>query len=361
MATIESSEIAHAIDIEKAALGIAKGVKPALDNIADFVRLVLARYQEDKGDKILTIKDRDALIKQITEYMSEQLIPWTASAQSDLDEMITEEIKFENAVLRNATGAAVTVPTFKQAYSDITQKSLVLNGLAISWDDYIGVYTPNQLKAVKQAIVAGWTDGLTTTTIARQIVGTKTIKGIIPKSMRDAQMMVKDLASHQSSDVKAVFGRMNEDVIIGEKIIVTLDSKTSPICQDYGSQDRGGKEFIYAKVGRNFPRPPFHRNCRSTMRYILSPEYQDKENKRQRPAVVNGRVIFVDEDTNYLDFAKAYPSVAESALGETRAKLINQMSAEEFRKAAYNHMNEPITLKEMTARSKKIAKALKIK
>lgn len=359
MATLDTVTINHSVDLERAALGMANGVKPSLDNIADYVRLVLAKYEEENGDKIKTIKDRDALVKQILTYMNEQLIPWTEEMNEQLDTMIAQEIKFENAVLRNATGASLTVPTFDAAMLAITQKPLVLNGKAIGWDDYIGNYTPNQLKAVKQVIVAGWADGLTTTQISRQIVGTKTIKGIIPASYREAQMMAKDLTSHQSSEVKGAFGKKNQDIIVGEKAIVTLDSKTSPICQSIGSRDGGGQEWYYADDGYNFPRSPYHRFCRTTMRFILSPEYEETAIKRTRPAIVNGKVIQVDEDTNWLDLAKVYPSVAETALGPTRAKLIDNMSADEFRKAAYNTLNEPLTLDEVAAKSKRIAKELK--
>lgn len=361
MATLETATINHSVDLERTALGISKGVKPALDNIADYVRLVLARYQEEHGDKIKTIKDRDAIIKQILTYMDEQLIPWTDEMTEQLDEVISQEIKFENAVMRNATGASIVVPTAEAAMIAITQKPLVMNNKAISWDEYIGSYTPNQLREVKQAIVGGWANGLTTTQISRQIVGTKSIKGIIPASYHSAQMMVHDLTSHQSSEVRGSFAAKNTDVIIGEKVLVTLDSKTSPICQDLGSEDGGGKEYFYATDGKNFPRPPFHRNCRSTMKFILSPEYAETAIKRTRPAIVNGEVIQVDENTNWLDLAKAYPSVAETALGPTRAKLIDTMSADEFRKAAYNTLNEPLTLDQMAAKSKSIAKELKPK
>ncbi len=359
MATLDTATINHSVDLERAALGISKGVKPSLDNIADYVRLVLARYQEESGDKIKTIKDRDALIKDILTYMNGQLLPWSNEMTEQLDEMVAQEIKFDNAVLRNATGASLNVPTFDAAMLAITQKPLVLNNTAISWNDYIGDYTPKQLDAVKKAIIAGWADGLTTTQISRQIVGTKTIKGIIPASYRSAQMMVKDLTSHQSSMVKAEFGKKNNDVVVGEKMIVTLDSHTSPQCQKIGSQDNGGKEYYYATDGYNFPRPGFHRFCRTTARFILAPEYEQTAIKRTRPAVVNGKAIQVDENTNWLDFAKAYPSVAETALGKTRAKLIDTMSADEFRKAAYNTLNEPLTLDEMAAKSKKIARELK--
>lgn len=359
MATIESALIAHAVDLERAALGMAKGVQPSLDKIADHVRLVLSRYQELSGDKIQTIKDRDAIIREILEFMAAELYPWIGEFEEDLEKAVKNEIKFENAVLRNATGASLVVPTIEQTMKRVTAVPLVMNGESLSWDEYIGNYTPIQMDRVKKAVIAGWADGLTTTQISRSIVGTKTVKGILPASRREANMMAHDLTSHMSSIVKEEFGWRNQDVVVGEKIIVTLDSKTSPICQKLGSQDGGGKEYIYAEDGRNFPRPPLHRNCRSSVTYILAPEYREAAETRTRPAVVNGKAIQVAADTNWLDFAKAYPSVAESALGPARAKLINDMSADDFRRAAYNNLNQPLTLDEMAAKSKKVAAELK--
>jgi hypothetical protein len=136
-----------------------------------------------------------------------------------------------------------------------------LNNKAVSVDDYIGDYTPAQIEKVKQAIVAGWSNGQTTREISQSITGTRQVKGIMQASQQSAYRMSKDITSHISSQTKERLAKDNQDIIVGEKVIVTLDSRTSPICQGYGSQDGGGKEFYYADDGYNFPRPPFHHNC----------------------------------------------------------------------------------------------------
>ena len=57
----------------------------------------------------------------------------------------------------------------------------------------------SQIAKVKQKIVAGWTDGLTTREIAQSITGTKSVKGVIQASQRSAYMMAKDVSTHTSA------------------------------------------------------------------------------------------------------------------------------------------------------------------
>jgi hypothetical protein len=100
-------------------------------------------------------------------------------------------------------------------------------------------------------------------------------------------------------------------------------------------------------------------NCRSTNILLIDPAYDLNLDKGTRPAVVDGKAIQVDADTNWFDLAKKHKSIAEQALGESRAKLLDNMSAAEFNKIAFDSLGEQITLDEMIANSKKVASLLK--
>ena len=95
------------------------------------------------------------------------------------------------------------------------------------------------------------------------------------------------------------------------------------------------------------------------MRYILAPEFEELEEPRTRPAVVDGKAKRVDSEKSWLDLAKENKNLAIESLGEERAKLLDGMSSEEFVKLAYDRMGNPITLDQLVAKSKKAARILK--
>ncbi|AUR88132.1 putative head morphogenesis protein [Vibrio phage 1.110.O._10N.261.52.C1] len=360
MAASESALIAvetgHQIDLIRYANTMGANVNPHLTSISKKVREVLYKW-----DTLDTKKKMNEAINEISAYMEKELGKFTGEFESDVKALIKEEIDFQYGVAKQAigTGVAVSRPTIKATTQLINSVPMVLNGSAISVDDYIGDYTPNQIKKVKQIITGGWANGLTTREVAQQITGTKTVKGVLQASQRSAYMMAKDITSHTSAQSKAKVFQDNDDLIVGEKVVVTLDSKTSPICQDLGSQDSGGKEFYYKEDGRNFPRPPYHNNCRSSTVPILAPGYREiTEEGRTRPAVIDGEAIQVPADTNWMDLAKKYPSLAEQSLGKSRAAVLDTMTAKEFTDAAYNRMNQQITLEQLAASNSKAAQVL---
>ena len=349
-------EVGHQVDLIRFSNSMAANVNPHLNKISKYVREVLYQW-----DKLNTKKDMNEAVKLITEMMFSELGEFVDEFESDFDELVREEVVFQYDVAKSAigTGTSVSRPTIKDTKKLISSVPMVLNGSAVTVDEYIGDYAPKQIAKVKQKIVAGWTDGLTTREIAQSITGTKSVKGVIQASQRSAYMMAKDVSTHTSAQSKSKVFQDNSDLIVGEKIVVTLDSKTSPICQDLGSQDGGGKEYYYAKDGRNFPRPPFHPNCRSTTVPILAPEYREiAEEGRTRPAVVDGKAIQVPADTNWIDLAKQYPSLAEQSLGKSRAAVLDEMSAKEFTDAAYNRLGQQITLDQLVASNSKAASVL---
>lgn len=349
-------EVGHQVDLIRFSNSMGAAVNPHLTNISKYVREVLYQWE-----RLETKKDMDEAVRLISEMMAVELGGFTEEFESDVSALIKEEVDFQYGVAKSAIGVGTSVsrPTIKATTQLINSIPMVLNGNAITVDQYIGDYTPNQIAKVKQKIVAGWTDGLTTREIAQSITGTKRVKGVIQASQRSAYMMAKDVSTHTSAQSKAKVFNDNSDLIVGEKMVVTLDSKTSPICQKIGSQDSGGKEYYYATDGRNFPRPPFHPNCRTTSVPILAPEYREiAEEGRTRPAVVDGKAIQVPADTDWMSLAKKYPSLAEQSLGKSRAAVLNDMSAKEFTDAAYNRLGQQITLDQLAASNKKAASVL---
>jgi len=349
-----AAQVAHQVDLQKLANSIAVDQNAVLNELSKTIRDILADYEY-----IDTKKLYNEIIKEITKEVNASTLVITNSVQDQLFDAIKEEVTFQHSVLKAVSSKRPLRPGLDKINSAILNKPLVLNGKAMTWEERIGAYQSNTLASIKQRIMAGWANGEPVADITRSITGGRNVTGIIDRSKSSTNALVKDLLSHSSSMVKSETARQNSDIVIGEKTITTLDSRTSPICQNYSSQDNGGKEWIYAKVGRNFPRPGFHWNCRSTNIMLLAPEYRIDTDGQTRPAVVDGKAIQVPVDTSWLSLAKQYPSIAEQALGPTKAKLLNEMSADAFHKVAYNSLGEAITLEQMKNNSKKVASLLK--
>lgn len=348
-----AAQVAHSVDLQRLANSIARGENAEYDKLAKFIRELLLEY-----DVINSKKLRDELIKQITAEVAATSDNVTASMLSQIDDVIRAEVDFQWVVLRNISSKKPIKPKLDAVSRAILNQPLVLNGKGLTWEERIGAFKSNQVQAAKQVIMMGWSNGLTTREISNRLVGTRTERGVISSTKSYANALAKDLITHSASMTRAEVARQNSDIVRGEKTIVTLDSRTSPICQNYGSQDKGGKEWIYAEDGRNFPRPPFHYRCRSINIMLVNEEY-DLEIETTRPAVVDGKAIQVDSKTDWLSLAKRYPSIAEQALGKTRAKLIDDMSVDAFQKVAFNSLNQYNTIDEMVANSKKVASLLK--
>lgn len=347
--SIQDAEIAHSIQVIKTANGMAKGVDAHLKVIAEYVRSRLAKH-----DYIDTQKLLNEIRKDVDEVVLKELGEFITELSGDMSSLTDVEINFNREILVAGTSAtAIASPSSARVYKLFEKAPLVLNGQATAVDDYLSGFVSSQRDRIKSILIGGWANGKTTREISKEIIGTQSMRGSLDIARSSAFRMAKDLSSHLSNTAKTSFARENDDVIVGERQVSTLDSKTSDICQA-----NDGREYYYDKDGYNFPRPPLHMNCRSTMTFIINPEYELSRDST-RPAVVNGEAKQVSSKEDYVSWIKRQPyEVQVEALGAKRALLIKNMSADDFRKSAYNQLGEYITLDQMAARSKKISDLL---
>lgn len=342
---LTASELQHQIALIRTAKGLGDTAIPVLTALKRYVRGVLLEY-----DAITSIKVRDLVTKQISDYINEHLGDWVGDLQDTLLGMVDDEVEFRETLVTAAGGTAK--PPIESVVAAIKNKPLVLNDQAITWDEYLSDYPKAQANRIKGLIKGAWANKSTMTTrdLVSAINGTSTVKGAIDTSQRSAYMMAQDLTRQLSSQTRAVFGKANKGVIIGEQVLATLDSKTSEYCRN-----ADGKKYYYKKDGYDFPRPAYHPFCRTTMTYITRSGVDTDAN---RPLVVDGKAKQVSAKMTWFEAAKQYPSLAEESLGETRAYLLKNMSADEFKKAAYNRLGEAMTLQEMRNSNKKVKELL---
>lgn len=351
--TALATTISHEIALIRFSRKLGRDAQSHIDAIMKALRDELL-----STDKIATKKRKDELIALVNELIGAEIGDWTDELESELTELAKEEVKFQQAALTNLIGQKVARPTLESVVKTAFNTEMVLNNQAYTVDERIKNYSANSADRIKRIITGGWRDGDTTYSIMQKITGNQN-SSISNQMKRSAFSMTREITSHISSTAKTMVGMANSDVVIGEKAVVTLDSKTSDKCAKIGSEDNGGREYIYAEVGYNFERPPHHfGGCRTTHRYKLAKEFEDLEEPRTRPAVIDGEAKRVSSNTDLYELAKKNPNMARELVGAERAKVLEAMSVQEFLDVAYDRMDKFITLDELVKKSKVAAKAL---
>ena len=109
------------------------------------------------------------------------------------------------------------------------------------------------------------------------------------------------------------------------------------------------------------PKPPFHCNCRTSVSPWLSPEFDifDKGATRASNGATGGKPV--SADLSYYEWLRRQPaSFIDEVLGKTKGLIFRNsgLSANEFRKITIDDLGNPLTLKAMAERDKRVASYL---
>ena len=173
-----------------------------------------------------------------------------------------------------------------------------------------GVAT-GEKEQIQRALRQGLVQGETTAQIVRRLSGPK---GVLDIARHHATAVIRTATNHVSSGARAQTYQQNSKYIKSEKIVATLDSRTSEICR---FQD--GRVY---PVGEG-PRPPFHFNCRTTVIAVLKSWKEMGIPLKEAPAgtraSMNGQV---PADLTYKQWFKAQPpGFKRELLGPSRYKM----------------------------------------
>lgn len=130
------------------------------------------------------------------------------------------------------------------------------------------------LRRIHAAIQVGMTEGLGSDAIARRVIGTGALNnkdGTLALTRRQVEAVTRTAVAHVAANARDLFIAENADIVLTEKFVATLDSRTTPVCKA-----NDGKTF---PIGKG-PRPPLHVSCRSLRVPVLNGEVLS-----ERPAV----------------------------------------------------------------------------
>ena len=322
--------------------------------LEDYLLLLIA----DNPEAFNTLAGTRALIKQADEKILELIGSQTAEFIAEYPEFAEQQSSFAAMSLeRAAINYASLTPAIGILMKDVFRTPLVLNGQAFELDDYIngknGIADKTR-ENVNRALFTGYAEGRTTQQIITSIKGSKTVKGAaIPKSKVNAERVVRTALNHVATTSRQRTYKENKNLVVGYQWLSTLDSRTSPICRD-----RDLTVYYYAD---NFnPLPPAHDYCRSTTTPELNDNNPLKQKKgdgtRASKGAKGGKQVKDDlGGYNWLSNEPAW--FQDEALGKTKGLIFRNagLTPEEYKKASVNQFGQPLTIKQMIEKNKKIA------
>lgn len=372
----------HDIALNQFATKLSRQTMPFLEDAAKYIRNRL----NNEWETVTSIKRLNSLQRDIDNQLSDIYGRMDDLLFSEFQALSVQEGQFTvDSVNEVLNDDFIMLPVEDQKlWSAVNNAPFIMNpkdGL-IDFTKYVKGLSKSTVKLISNTIGVGYAYGLTlgeikegvikvietkddngntyeTKVPVKGVLGERKYKytnGIIGGSPAAVERMVRTSINHIATQARLKVYNSNKRIVEGYRIIATLDSRTSPICQNYD-------QTVVMNDDKFKPYPPFHPNCRTT----VIPEIKDKaleDSKGTRAAnfkaqgdVKAGKVGQVPATTQYYDLLKKQSAAQQDlALGPARGKIFRNagLSIPEFRKAMVDQMNQPITLSEMAAKNKKI-------
>ncbi len=350
---IEDRVIQHQFFLVQLGVFYGEKIDPILDSVRDYISAQLAR----EGDIISTKKDLKELDKRIKKRTLSEFGKFSNEIEKSVTDISAQEVEFYAELL---TEGIIDGPKINEAKtSDVVRDSLIIpmaigaKGAGVTLRSMIDDYAPRESKLVIDRINMGFTQGESTSSIAKAINGTKRNRfkdGLLNISRTNARSMAATEMPQISTTATQLTDRRNSSVVVGYRLVAVLDKKTSDTCKAWD-----GTEVIYAKGGLQ-PHPPFHRSCRTTETPIIDNKWTIRTDQTRIAAGAKG-LEEVSNKTTYYKWLKRQPAgFQDEALGKERGLIFRNagLSTEEFKTASVNKLRQPLNLDQMARKNKEI-------
>lgn len=262
------------------------------EDLTDFAR---ARYEQ-------TLVELKSIVAGMAEEYDQALL-------AEIQKFGEYEAEFNFDVLDNNLAVDLTRPSPEMIQAAMATDIMQLEptkGYTIR--EALREFSTRKANHIVQLVRDGSALGQTTQEIIANI------QEYAPTMQRQASTLARTITNHISTSAREITMRENDDVIEGYKWIATLDGRTSVICMARDGQ-------VYQDVDRN-PKPPAHFNCRSTITFVIKPEYDLGAEGEYTRASMDGQV---SDKTNYNDWLKRQDAeFQDHVLGKDRADIFRK-------------------------------------
>ena len=280
----------HQIMLQRLSGGAFNKLKPILEQLQKDVK---ARLLDDPTD--FQMHRLTALSADIQALFDEANAEFGKQLNLELSDFTKYETDFQYRMLGNAVTTELTLPAIEQVVAATTKaKAILISGKEVKKLTISGMVKTlgTKPRIIENRIRGGIIEGKSVDQMVRDIMR---IADKVNK--RDARTIVRTAFNLAGSEARRAVNEANADVLIGERLVVTLDSRTSATCYGLGS-----KNEIY-KIGEG-PQPPLHFSCRSLRVGVVDPRYAVPGIKGLKSSRGDNGVEKIDTDVTFDQFLK---------------------------------------------------------
>ena len=350
MESLNDALLAHQIATIKHAAELGQSVVPYLNEMKAIIRKKVAGFDSEKR----TAKRLQTMLNTLANTLSKPAGAWLAELEKSLKDFAKYEVAYQAETIGGWVGVNFTEPTINQVWAAAQFQPMALGATkSVDFEKYMDDWGVNEVNRLVMAVKQGFVRGDTTAKIIRDVVGSG---GLADVSLREAKGVAHDCLMHIASEARFETYKENDDVIIGYRLVVTLDGRTSDLCAAWPE----GK--VYKFTDDYQPKPGFHRWCRTTTEPALSPEFDIFDEGATRASKGANGGEQVSAKLTYYSWLKTQPAwFQDERLGKTKGAIFRNsgLTPEEFRKISVDDLGRGLTIEEMAAADKRVAEYLK--
>lgn len=349
MESLNDQLMSHQIATIKHAAELGQSVIPYLNEMKAIIRKKVAGFDSEKR----TAKRLQTMLNTLANTLNKPAGAWLAELEKSLKDFAKYEAAYQADTIGGWVGVNFTEPTINQVWAAAQFNPVAIGATkSVDFEKYIDDWGVNEVNRLVMAVKQGFVRGDTTAKIIRDVVGAG---GLADVSLREAKGVAHDCLMHVASEARFETYKENDDVIIGYRLVITLDSRTSDICAAWPE----GK--VYKFTDDYQPKPGFHRWCRTTTEPALSPEFDifDEGATRASKGADGGQQV--SAKLSYYTWMETQPAwFQDERLGKTKGLIFRNsgLTPEEFRKISVDDLGRGLTIEEMAAADKRVAEYL---
>ena len=354
--TLFEVEASHAIYVNRLASKQVNDLNHFWLSYLSAMQSALENYAPDMRKSEL-----NRLIAEINEVITFNMSDMQEQLFIDLQEFGEYETQFQAKAISAAAGQSLALPATEQVIAAAIANPINMGKAgAVSLKPWLANITNRQKQFIEGEIKLGYANGVPTHQIIQSIVGTKSAgyeDGAIDLSRKATTSLVRTAVNHYATTARHAVYEKNKRVVIGYRIIATLDSRTSKACRG-----RDGQEIIYSETKQR-PKPPFHISCRTATSPIVKGRPRNLTGERasrggvMEDGKLKGDPKPISSATDYYEFLAKQPAeFIDNVLGKTIGKAFRNsgVSPADFQKMALKRINKPMTIKEVMKYDKRL-------
>ena len=247
---ILSATVRHSIYLERYKARIVKDVLALVRDVEDSITAAAIKADIER----LTRRDLEQLLANIKRRIDDGYKPVAELIDREVQGLAGYEAQWQLDMFRATVPVDLswTSPADAQIYAAAVARPF--NGMLLQ--EWFQGLPDGQFSRIRQAIRQGYVEGRPTAQIVRDIVGTRSTKGVADVSRRAAETATRTALAHTANVARNEVFKANRSLLKGVEWVSTLDGRTSMFCRAMDGK------LLPLDSG---PRPPAHPNCRSAV------------------------------------------------------------------------------------------------